>query len=95
MFNSTHASISAFGLSFIWIYSPDLGQVDSQLLRNGILSHITTSGQSGETALVRLAGYVPLTGVPGCSMLEVNEAGLLARYWIYCDPAPLAAVVKQ
>jgi hypothetical protein len=33
--------------------------------------------------------------IPGCSMLEVNEAGLLARYWIYCDPAPLAAMVKQ
>ena len=30
--------------------------------------------------------------MPGCSILEVNEAGLLARYWIYCDPAPLAAV---
>jgi hypothetical protein len=30
--------------------------------------------------------------MPGCTILEVNEAGLLARYWIYCDPAPLAAV---
>lgn len=30
--------------------------------------------------------------MPGCSILEINEAGLLTRYLIYCDPAPLAGV---
>lgn len=30
--------------------------------------------------------------ISGCSIWEVDEAGLMARYWIYLDPAPLAAI---
>lgn len=30
--------------------------------------------------------------MPGCTILEVNEAGLIVCYWIYPDPAPLMAL---
>jgi hypothetical protein len=28
----------------------------------------------------------------GCSIWEVNEAGMMARYWIYLDPAPFIKI---
>jgi hypothetical protein len=28
----------------------------------------------------------------GCSIWEVNEAGVMARYWIYLDPAPFTKI---
>jgi hypothetical protein len=30
--------------------------------------------------------------ISGCTILEANEAGLMARCWIYFDPTPLARI---
>jgi serine/threonine protein kinase len=31
--------------------------------------------------------------ISGCTIMEASEAGLMARYWLYFDPTPLAGVV--
>jgi hypothetical protein len=30
--------------------------------------------------------------ISGCTIMEASEAGLMARYWIYFDPTPLAGM---
>jgi hypothetical protein len=29
---------------------------------------------------------------PGCTIMEVDEAGLMLRFWMYFDPAPLVKI---
>jgi hypothetical protein len=33
--------------------------------------------------------------ISGCTVMQASEAGLMARYWVYFDPTPLAGMGMQ